>query len=361
MSLLNFQHLNQQIKDKLFEIAYKINCFNKSGDIDISRYAEAYFRLLLNVIYKDKNWFFEKATKINQDTYDLYDKENHVCIQITSNSRNTKKADTLKSFEVSQKKNGFNTLIILFIADSKPKADKIIRSFSYEDYNIQEFCGLIEAKCKQRELLEIRDILNEKLDLASSTPQKKLKKEKVSQREFLRRKKIETELKKELVIADYWNKIDREKLAKDPFWKFKDSRFILRSISDETYPGGGENANWSRTFMYDFYVRGILIDFGACIHYYAAIDTNNSWYILDYEERDKELPEGFKKEQIRILGKLPYKNIIYWQDGDEYYNDYHLFCEYNGINNSPYEEIIYLREGGGYYWDELEKDKKIER
>jgi hypothetical protein len=180
MSLLNFQHLNQEIKDKLFEISYKISCFNTSGDTDISRYAEAYFRLLVNVIYKDKNWFFQKATKINQDTYDLYDNENYVCIQIT---------DTIKSFETLQRKKGFKTLIILFIADTKPKPDNIIRDFTYEDYNIQEFCGLIEARCNQRQLLEIRDILKEKLDLANSSPKKNVRNEKVSQREFLRRKK----------------------------------------------------------------------------------------------------------------------------------------------------------------------------
>lgn len=361
MSLLNFQHLNQQIRDKLFEISYKVSCFNKSGDMDISRYAEAYFRLLFNVIYKSKNWFFEKATKINQDTYDLYDKKNKVCIQITSNSRSSKKGDTLKSFETIQRKNGFEILIMLFISDTKPKADKTIREFIYEDYNIQEFCSLIEANCNQRQLLEIRDVLNERLDLDSLSAKKKVQKENVSQREFLRRKKIECELKKELVILDYLNKIDRNHLVRDPFLKFKDSRFIQRSISDETYPSGGENAKWIRTFMYDFYERGILIDLGACIHYYAAIDADKNWHILDYEEREKELPSGFTKEQIRILGKLPYKNIVYWQDGDDYYNDYHLFCEYNGINNSPYEEIIYLREGGGYYWDELDKDKKTER
>ena len=114
--------------------------------------------------------------------------------------------------------------------------------------------------------------------------------------------------------------------------------------------------------MYDFYERGISIDLGACIHYHAAIDEEGNWYILDYKEWDEEVQAGFTKEQIVILGKLPYKNIVYWQDGDDYYNDYHLFSKYDGIENSPYEEVVYLRQNNwGHYWIELDKNKKIER
>ena len=167
MSLFSFQQLNQQIKDKLFEIAYKVSCFNKSGDNDISKYAEAYFRLLFNVIYKNKKWSFEKAVKINQDTYDLYDQKNKVCIQITSNSRNSKKSETIKSFEAVHFGKGYDTLIILFISDSKPKPDKLNRKFHYEDYNINEFSNLIEGNCNQKQLFEIRDILNERFDFTS--------------------------------------------------------------------------------------------------------------------------------------------------------------------------------------------------
>ena len=95
-------------------------------------------------------------------------------------------------------------------------------------------------------------------------------------------------------------------MAKEPFRKFKDDRFILRSIDDDAYPNGGENAKWSRTFMYDFYEKGILIDLGACIHYFAAInEQTDDWYILEYEEREQELPKGYIKKQILVLGKLP--------------------------------------------------------
>ena len=212
--------------------------------------------------------------------------------------------------------------------------------------------------------MEIREFLAEKLDISKLTSLKKTvaKTGQVSQREFPRRKKIEKELKGELVIPEYWKKIDKELLHKEPWRKFKDSRFILRSISDETYPNGGEDADWCRTFMYDFYKRGILIDQGACIHYYAAINKEGDWFILDYFEQDKPLPDGYIEKRIEILAKLPYKNIVYWEDGDEYYNDYHLFCKYDGIANSPYVEVIYKRQNRlGYFWEELDAKKKIER
>lgn len=364
MTLLNFQHLHQQIKEKLFEIAYKVQCFGKSGDVDISRYAEAYFQAIFNIVFAKRGWSFQKAKKINQETFDLYDPANKVCIQITSNIRSSKKTGTVKSFEEKQLPKGFQTLIILFIADSKPKGDVTSGLFAYEDFSITELAGLIETTCDQKQLLEVREILTTKFDasnLSSSKPPAS-KNEKVSQKEFLRRKKIEKELKEELVIPDYWKKIDRELLNKQPWRKFKDSRFILRSISDETYPNGGDDVDWCRTFMYDFYERGILIDQGACIHYYAAINDKDDWFILDYSEKEKPLPKGYVQERIEILAKLPYKNIIHWEDGDEYYNDYHLFCKYEGIANSPYDEVVYKRQNRlGYFWEDLDPKKKIER
>ena len=72
------------------------------------------------------------------------------------------------------------------------------------------------------------------------------------------------------------------------------------------------------------------------------------------------VPKGSVKINIRILGKLPYANITYWQDGDEYYSDYHLFCKYIGIDNSPFDEITYKYENRlGYFWDDLDLSKKI--
>jgi len=110
--------------------------------------------------------------------------------------------------------------------------------------------------------------------------------------------------------------------------------------------------------MYDFYERGILIWLDAVIKSRAIINNNNEWHIE--EERNQPLPAGSKRINVRILGKLPYKNIVYYQDGDEYYNDYHLFCKYVGVENSPFEEIVYRYQNGlGYYWEDLDLNKRI--
>ncbi|MFS4493536.1 SMEK domain-containing protein [Maribacter sp. 2308TA10-17] len=360
MSLLDFQHLHQQIKDKLFEISFKIDCFNKSGDTDISRYAETYFKELFNIIYKKDNWNFAKSVKVNQDTYDLFDEKNKICIQITSNKRKNKKDKTLKLFEKNHLKNGFDTLIIFFTTLSKPKSKDEL-NFNYIDYNIIEFTGLIENNCNHTELLKIRDILlkNNTLPRNINKIANKPQSNKVSQSEFLRRKKIKKEIVNEMLVED-WHKIDREELAKLPIHKFKDSRFILRSISDESYPNVDENAKWSRTFMYDLYEKGILIWLDAALGTEAMVNEKKEWYILDYGDKNKKPGKGFYKVKIRILGELPYKNIIDWEDGDGYYNDYHLFCKYDGVEDSPFEKILYRFENTlGYFLGELEDDKRI--
>lgn len=362
MSLIDFQHLHQQIKDKLFEISYKMDCFNKSGDNDISRYAELYFREILNILYRKDNWNFQKPIKINQDTYDLYDDKNKVCIQITSNKRQSKKDKTIKQFEDKHFNKGFETLIVLFTTQSKPKKSRQLKIFNYFDFNIIEFVGLIENKCDQSDLLEVRDVLINDNVLPRNIDKSKRKTQikKVSEKEFLRRKKLERELMKELLIDDYWNLFDREELEKLPIQKFKDSRFILRSISDETYPNVDENSNWSRTFMYDFYEKGILIWLDAHFGTEVLINESDEWYILDFRKKNKELNKGFQRVKIRILGELPFKNIVHWEDGDAYYNDYHLFCKYNGVDNSPFEKISYRFENTlGYFWEELDINKKL--
>lgn len=362
MSLLDFQHLQQQIKNKLFEIAFKIKCFNRSGEMDISKYAESYFKNLFNIIYKRKGWNFERAIKINQDTYDLYDKLNKICVQITSNNRPNKKATTINSFKNNHLNNGFETLIIFFVCDSKPKSVVQTDGFKYDDLNIVEFTNLIEATCNQSELLKIRDILLEdivmKRALQNKVTTKPKKSIKETEKEFLRCKKLEKELKEELVIKEYWNHIDKEKIVECPAFKFKDSRFILRSIEDESYPNVDDDSAWCRTFMYDFYERGLLIWLDAVIKSRAIINEKEEWYIE--EGRNQSIPEGCKRVNVRILGKLPYKNIVHYQDGDEYYNDYHLFCKYIGIENSPFEEIVYRYQNGlGYYWEDLDLNKQI--
>ena len=364
MSLLDLQHLNQQIKNKLFELSYKIECFNKSGESDISRYAETYFKTLLNIIYKHEGWNFQKALKVNQDTYDLYDIDSKVCVQITSNNRQSKKNSTIKQFEAKKHHQKFETLLIIFTTNKKPKKNSVIsKSYKYMDFDITEFGSIIEGKCNQSDLLQIRDILlsNHELPRNIDTPTIARKNNiRITEKEFIRVIKLEKDLKAELLLPEYWKKIESEELLKCPAKKFKDSRFILRSIEDESYPNVDNNSSWERTFMYDFYDRGVLIWLDAVFGTKAIMNENREWYIKDLEDRKKPIPKGCFEVSVRILGKLPYKNIVHFKDGDEYYNDCHLYCKYIGIRNSPYEEIMYLTETSwAFIGQNLIKIKKL--
>jgi hypothetical protein len=364
MSLIDLQHINQKIKQKLFEIAYTIKCFNKSGDTDISRYAELYFKDILNQIFKSKSWIFEKAEKINQDTYDLFDINNRVCIQITSNTRSNKKLDSINKFIKNNHHTNFDKLIILFLSDKKPKAANISQhEFEYIDYNIIEFASLVESNCGHTELLEIRDILYNNIDLPKKTKVENNGKRitrKITEEDFLKYVKLEKELKQELLIPEYWKSISSEESFKNPYLKFKSSRFILRAFDDDTYPSVENNSKWNRTFMYDFYERGILIWIGALQDYKVLINQKDEWIIRRFTDREKPIPKGFEEAHLRILGKLPYSNILHYKDGDEYYNDIHLFCNYRGIDESPFDELVYYYSyNNQYFQTELDPKKEL--
>jgi len=132
-----------------------------------------------------------------------------------------------------------------------------------------------------------------------------------SEKEFLRAKEIEEELKRELLIPDFGIKIDYEELAKYPYKKFISPTLILHSIEDEHYPDITENSSWEQTYMYDFYERGVLIWCEALFKRKALINDKGEWILEKHEDKDKELPKGVFRVDVRILGLLPYKNVVH--------------------------------------------------
>lgn len=358
MKLLKYQHINQEIKEKLLEIAFKIKGFNKSGENDISKYAESYFLRIFKILYKNDGWQFDRATKVNQDTYDLYDEANKICIQITSNNRKTKLEKTINLFENKHKGINFNQLVILFLTDKKPKTTKSNYKIDINTYSIIEFGSLIENKCTDIELLDIRDIFNQKSNLEPFQLEKSMKYPTVE--EFLRCMKIESELREELVKENLSTLTDR---VQNPYNQFKSSRFILRDYNCTEYPEINDSSRWSRTYLYDFYERGILVWPDATYGTRVRINQKEEWYIETVKEYNEDVPEGFETRDIRIIAKLPYQNILYWKFGDDtYYRDYHIYCRYNGIEKSPFVEIEYkINDGYGYFLESLAISKRINR
>lgn len=363
MTLVRYQHIIQEINEKLFEIVFKIKCFNKIGDFDINRYAEGYFLKILNLIYKSDNWNLTKAIKINQDTYDLLDTQNKICVQITSQSNKSKKRKTIKMFKEKEHSENFEKLIILYLSDKRPNSNGIEIDFDFYDLNIIDLANLVKVKCKHHDLLELRDLLTPQNLIGKNVqPEQAKLNRNESEEEFKRRIRLENELKKELVIDDYYRKLGNDVLVKNPYEKFKDSRFILRSYEDETYPEVNDQSRWNRTFMYDFYDRGILIWDDATLGTTARLNNETKeWFIESYHESKEELEKNEERLCIRTLGLLPYSNILLWKDGDEYYNEYHLYCKYYGILNSPFEaiEYRYSSEWDGYFWNEMDQTKQI--
>lgn len=365
MRLVRYQHIIQEINDRLFEIVFKIKCFNKLGDFDINRYAETYFMKILNLIHKSENWNLTKAIKINQDTYDLLDTDKKICVQITSRSDKRKKRRTVKMFKEKEHSKNFKKLVILYLSDKKPNSKGIEIDFDFDDLNIIDLAKLIESKCEDQTLLKLRDLLRPQnlINKTDPLPQTKIERTE-SEEEFKRRIQLEKELKKELVIDDFYRKLGNEVLVKTPYKKFKDSRFILRSFEDRTYPEVNEQSKWNRTFMYDFYDRGILIWDDATLGTTARLNSETEeWFIESYHESKEKLNDNEQRLCIRTLGLLPYTNILHWKDGDEYYNDYHLYCKYYGILNSPFEaiEYRYSSERDGYFWNEMNQTKQIRK
>lgn len=95
-------------------------------------------------------------------------------------------------------------------------------------------------------------------------------------------------MKEELLFKDIYELIDNEELSKNPYKHFKQSRFILRSFKDETYPEVCDDSNWCRNFMYDFHERGILVCDDATLGTTARINNKNKeWYLESYNDSQK--------------------------------------------------------------------------
>lgn len=143
-----------------------------------------------------------------------------------------------------------------------------------------------------------------------------------------------------------------------PYEKFQHSRIIIRSLDDSSYPNVDESpgiSSWFRVNPYDFYHNGIEI----ILHVdYAIVDEDGRWCPVRYDEEFDR--NAFKRIKVWVIGRIPYRFIsTYDLDGDEYYNEPHLYCSF-GNNGEPYEEIIYRTVGDetDYDWT-LDESRRL--
>jgi hypothetical protein len=145
-----------------------------------------------------------------------------------------------------------------------------------------------------------------------------------------------------------------------PYEQFRYSRIIIRSLEDSDYPNTNISdssgiSSWFRVNLYNFYHNGIeVILYGG----YAIINEKGEWRPIDYSESFDECI--FNRIEVWVIGCLPYKFIkTYDLDGDEHYNEPHLYCSFAN-NGEPYETIHYRTVGGDrdYDWP-LEEDRRL--
>ncbi|MEA5390900.1 hypothetical protein VB738_06460 [Cyanobium gracile UHCC 0139] len=136
-----------------------------------------------------------------------------------------------------------------------------------------------------------------------------------------------------------------------PYDNFQHSRVIIRSLDDSSYPSAEDSpgiSGWFRVSLYDFYHNGIEVMLQVS---YAIVDEEGGWrpirHDADYDEN------AFRRIKVWVIGRIPYQFIrAYDLDGDEFYNEPHLYCSFSN-DGEPYEEIIYRTVGGDTDYDWL--------
>jgi hypothetical protein len=179
--------------------------------------------------------------------------------------------------------------------------------------------------------------------------------------------RMEQRIKKDLVNHESL-KGQRERVGNFPgtLNPFISSRAIIRSVDDEHYPAVDDNpsgpmSSWVREHLYDLSHEGLEIWIAAALGHDIIMNEQGSWEILsDYNDERKSDPR-YKSARIMIIGTIPYYNIVeYRKNGDDYYNDPHIFC-YFDFNGTPYSKIryqIYYGEENELPTYELDPSKK---
>lgn len=180
--------------------------------------------------------------------------------------------------------------------------------------------------------------------------------------------KMKKRMRKDLINHEFMKEHINE-AVKDPMLQFISNRVIIHSTEDEDYPRcsdtiKGKTNSWYREHLYDFYHNGIEIWLGATLGFKAIFDEKGYWQpILNFD--DNRLKDTkYKVIYVKMIGRIPYYNIVDFKTSDEYYPDPHLYCKFN-IDGEPYEKIYYRnypdskRDKTDYDWVLDEKKQTV--
>ncbi len=118
---------------------------------------------------------------------------------------------------------------------------------------------------------------------------------------------------------------------KKPFLKFGFTKMTIHSMYDKNYPYentllNNDYTGYFRVDIYDFYFNGLIVTDGF-------VEVK-----LTQLKNSKKISN--KMKALR-LGYIPFENIIeYDMEGDEFYSNLHLYCEFINVCD-PFEKIGY--------------------
>ena len=155
------------------------------------------------------------------------------------------------------------------------------------------------------------------------------------------RKEVESKLINNDILQNpqYWQKI-----IKDPSLKFVCDAVIVHSIDDNLYPGGGEKdeavTSWFKIWFYNLTFDGIEFLLAPYEYVKVAVDLQTKYW-----RKLKENEKPFGNEIVMdadYIGLIPYYNIVCInEDGDEFYQEPHVYCRFS-FDNYPYSKY-YLK------------------
>ena len=95
--------------------AESVENYNDAGQYDINKWAEEYYRGLLNLFFDWNLINANRAINANYSGVDLLDKDKKIAVQITSEKTSEKVKETIKGFLANSFKDGYKQLYIVMI------------------------------------------------------------------------------------------------------------------------------------------------------------------------------------------------------------------------------------------------------
>jgi hypothetical protein len=142
------------ITEALSHIANKVNLHNHLNLQDINILLENFFRDILNIIYRDRDFKNLNTEESNFTAIDLGDDKKELAIQITSTTAIKKVRNTIEKYKVEY---GYKKLIMLYVKMDKPSRTIDINMEAHDKIEIEEWS--IKDLCAKINDLEDEDIL----------------------------------------------------------------------------------------------------------------------------------------------------------------------------------------------------------